>query len=63
VTPFRLSRKVTRLVNPVSTCNERVLWTIGEAGRSACTVIAVDSVENTFVLKHGIVAHGRATHD
>jgi hypothetical protein len=58
VIPFRLSRKVARLVNPVSTCNERVLWTVDQAGSSACTTIAVDSSDNTFVLQHGIVAHG-----
>lgn len=58
VAPFRLSRKVARLVNPVSTCNERVLWTLDEARRSPCTTIAVDSIDNTFVLQHGIVAHG-----
>lgn len=60
VVPFRLTRKIARLVNPISTCNERVLWTIQELGRSASTVIAVDSGDNTFVLKHGIVAHGNA---
>jgi hypothetical protein len=63
VVPFRLSRKVARLVNPVSTCDERVLWAIEAAGRSACTAIALNSSDRTYVLKHGIVAHGRGSRE
>ena len=58
VVPFRLSRKIARLVPPVSTCDERVLWTIDEVEASGCTVVTVNSIDNTFVLEHGIVAHG-----
>ena len=49
-------------MNPVSTCSERVLWAIDELGQEACAAISVDSPD-TFLLKRGIVAYGRAQDD
>ena len=57
VTPFRLNRKVARLVRPVSTCDERVLWSIEGDGASACTSLAIDHPDHTFLVDRGIVVH------
>lgn len=57
VVPFRLGRKVERLVRPVSTCDERVLWSMEEAGTADCTAIEVDSASHTFLVDKGVVAH------
>lgn len=57
VVPFRLSRKIERLVRPVSTCDERVLWLMEEAGIADCTAIEVDGASHTFLVDKGVVAH------
>jgi hypothetical protein len=57
VVPFRLSRKVERLVRPVSTCDERVLWAMEKVGSADCTAIEVDSASRTILIGCGVVAH------
>lgn len=57
VVPFRLTRKTERLVRPVSTCDERILWTISEAGIEACTSIEVDNLDHTVLIDRGVVTH------
>lgn len=57
VCPFRLKRKIERLVRPVSTCDERILYSVKEAGRGEATCISVASPDNTFVTKDFIVTH------
>lgn len=57
VVPFRLSRKVERLVRPVSTCDERILWAMEEVGSADCTAIEVDSASRTILIGCGVVAH------
>jgi hypothetical protein len=57
VVPFRLTRKVERLVRPVSTCDERVLWAMDEAGVADCTAIEVDGPSHTVLVGQGVVAH------
>lgn len=58
VAPFRLTRKLVRLVRPVSTCDDRVLWALESLGPTTCAGIVVDSLDQSFTLQHGIVAHG-----
>lgn len=57
VTPFRLTRKVERLVRPVSTCDERVIQSIEEGGACAMTSIKVDHPNHTFLIDKGVVVH------
>lgn len=61
VIPFRLSRKVARLVRPVSTCDERVLWSVEEAEPCASTAIEVDHPDHTVLIGRGLVAHDSTT--
>ncbi len=57
VVPFYIGRKVERLVRPVSTCDEHVLYKIELVEPGECTCIAVDHPERTFVIEHFLVTH------
>jgi|GEM_PF-6752303 len=63
VVPFRLTRKIKRLVRPVSTCDERVLWSVQDAGVSDCTAFEVDSRARTMLVETGVVMHDGSAHD
>lgn len=57
VPPFRLQRKIDKLIRPESTTDYRVLYSIQPAGRHEATCIAVAHPDHTFVIEHGIVTH------
>lgn len=57
VTPFTLKRKVDRLLRPVSTCDERVMYEVSYWGRGDGACISVDSPDNTYVTDDFIVTH------
>lgn len=57
VPPFRLARKLARLVRPTSTCDERVLWKIEPAGGGPATCISVEHPSKTYVIEHFLVTH------
>ncbi len=57
VEPFRLERKRERLIRPVSTCDEHVLWSVEPAGSSECVCITVDHPSRLYVTSDFIVTH------
>jgi phage terminase large subunit-like protein len=57
VAPFRLARKLERIVRPVSTCDEHVIHTIEPIEAGPATCIEVDHPDRTFVTEGFIVTH------
>lgn len=57
VQPFRLKRKVDRLVRPVSTCDEHVIHAIEPAGTAEAVCIAIDHPSRLYVTDDFIVTH------
>lgn len=57
VCPFRLTRKIARLVRPVSTCDYRVLHSVVPCEPGPATCISVAHPSHTYVIEHCIVTH------